>query len=485
MISDRLGKSMQNIVAGLIFIDNYEESLQYSDEARRPLIIASIDQIIHSFSQEVDGIVTKFEKDRYHLIFSEEHLNFLIEQKFNVLDQVRSIHIDTGIPITLSIGMGIHGKTLNQTMEFARAAVDLALGRGGDQVVIKSEDEYLFFGGKAKEIDHNTRVRARVKAYALSELITETQNVIVMGHRFPDLDCLGAAIGIHRICETFGKRSNILLNEATSSIRLLYDKLINLEKYKNVFINNETALSLLTPNTLVIIVDCHRPSVLECSEIYEKANRVVLFDHHRKNVEFISDAVLTYHEPYASSTSELVTEMMPYFQIPVKLMCLEADALLAGISVDTKNFAFKTGAKTFEAAAYLRRNGADGIRVRILFQNDREAYRAKSMAVNNAEIFFHNIAISVCPSDVENPALATAQAADELLNISGIGASFVLCHVDDTVLISARSLGDVNVHMIMEKLGGGGHQMVAGAQLSGVTMDEALRKLQDALESIV
>lgn len=472
----------QNVLVALIFIDNYDEILESLEEISRPTFTALIDREINSYARNVFGIVCKFEKDRYIFLFTSDKLNLLKSKKFDILKKVRDVNMGNELPVTLSIGIGMGGETLAQSMEFARIAVDLAQGRGGDQVLIKDPENYYFFGGISKEIGKHTRVRARIKAYAFSELIGESGNVIVIGHRNTDLDCLGAAIGVYKIASSFGKNCKIILSDITTNIRCLYERLLDDNEYKqNVFVNKCEVHSLIDESTLVVVVDAHRPSILECGEILPLVRKIVLIDHHRKSKEFIDSPILSYHEPYASSTCELITEMLPYIRTKVKLRPIEADALLAGITVDTKNFTVKTGAKTFEAAAYLRRNGSDSTKVRMLFRNDLEAFRAKAAIVNNAEIFSGNIAISVCPSNIENPSLIAAQAADELLNISGIEASFVLSAVNERVTISARSLSAINVQVIMEMLDGGGHQTVAGVQIENLSEDEALVMLKDAI----
>lgn len=478
--------NIEPTIVSLVFIDDFDEVIETVEEIRRPLLTALIDRKLNTLSQQVGGIVKKFEKDKYIFIFSQDKLNYLKDRKFDILDQIREIDMGNKIPVTLSIGIGISKNNLSRSMEYARVAIDLALGRGGDQVLIKDSLQYTFFGGKSKEVGNNTRVRARVKAYALTELIEEARDVIIMGHRNTDLDCLGSGVGVHTIVKGSGKRSNIVLNNITSNVLFLYERLMKENSYKSdVFINSERALEIINDGTLLIIVDAHRPSIMECPELLLKASKIVVFDHHRKSTEFIDSPVLTYHEPYASSTAELITEMLLYTKNEVKLLKIEADALLAGITLDTKNFAFKTGAKTFEAAAYLRRNGADSIRVKMLFQNNMDSYKAKAATVNRAVIFNDNMAISVCPKDIENPSLITAQAADDLLNIHGIEASFVLCDENNTITISARSLGSVNVQVIMEKLGGGGHQTVAGAQLFNITLEDTIEKLKESINKYI
>jgi cyclic-di-AMP phosphodiesterase len=471
----------EEIAIGLITIDNYQEVTEQMEEVKVPILLAVIDRNLNTLAKEVGGIVRKFEKDKFLFILTEKKLEYLKSNKFEVLEKIREIEIGNKMPVTISIGIGKDAETINQAMDFARASMNLALGRGGDQVVIKQKDKYIFFGGKSAEVSSTSRVRARVKAHALEEIIEEASEVIVMGHRNPDLDSLGAAIGIYKIAVSKGKKCKILINSVSTNINLLYDRLIENKPYSDdVFINNEEALKLINDKTLVIVVDCHIPEIVESREILDMSKNTVVIDHHRQSASFIKNPVLTYHEPYASSTCELVTELIQYVK-GVKIEDIEADALLTGITVDTKSFTFKTGAKTFEAAAFLKRCGADGIRVRMLLQYDLESYKAKAIAVNSAEIFNSNMALAICPSTVENPSLTSAQVADELLTITGVKASFVISGDDNMVLISARSLGSINVQIIMEMLGGGGHQTIAGAQILDLTEEEAIIKLKNTI----
>jgi c-di-AMP phosphodiesterase-like protein len=473
----------QKIVVGLLYIDNYEEALQSIEDVRRPLLIALIDRNINKFAKKIDGIVRKFEKDKYIIIFQKKYLKDLHENKFAILDVIREINIGNELPVTLSMGIGVNAQSFNQSMDFARVAIDLALGRGGDQAVIKESDKFLFYGGKTRGVETSARVKARIKAYAFRELIEDCDKVIVMGHKSQDLDSLGAAIGIYSCARLFDKPAHIILNEVTSAVKPLYDRFIKDDNYEDdLFIDNLEALNYVNQNTLLVVVDVNRPSYTECEEIFKYVNNVVVFDHHRVGAEHIEDTVLSYIEPYASSACEMVTEIIRYISDKVKLKSMEAEALFAGITVDTKNFVIKTGVKTFEAAAYLRRNGADVVRVRKLFKNDMASYKARATAVRDAEIYRANMAISICPSDVQNPNLVTAQAADELLNISGIKASFVLVNINGTIYISARSFDDINVQIIMEKLGGGGHLSVAGAQLRDYTIDGAIEILKETID---
>lgn len=473
-----------NILVGFVLIDNYAEVEENVEETRLPHLMAIIERKINDYFNNMGGIVRKFEKDKYIFVLNKDLLPELKETKFPIVEQVSKIEIGN-IPVTLSIGIGINGASINEDMEFARGALDLALGRGGNQTVIKeADDKYQYFGGDGNEVIKNSRVRARVKAYGLVELILSASEVIVMGHKNPDLDSLGAAAGIYSIVRFYDKKCNIVLEKVTSSIRTLYDRLKADEKYEDVFITPEQAIAKVKRRTLVIVVDTHRVKLCECPELLDKTSRIVVFDHHRKSVGAIENYSLTYHEAYASSTSEMVTEMLMYIK-GVRLSRAEIEGLLAGITVDTKNFAFKTGIKTFEAAAFLKKNGADTISVRRLFKSSFDAYMAKSEIVRTAEIIYENMAISELEREVENPGVLIAQAADELLSIEGIEVSYVLCKVKNTVCISARSLGKVNVQKLMEKLGGGGHQAGAAAQIENVSIEEARDMLERKIEEYI
>ncbi len=473
---------INKVAVSLIFIDNYAEVLDSVEGVKHPLLTAIIDRKINSMAYGIGGIVKKLEKDKYIFIFSQDKLNYLKETKFSILDKIREIDMGNKFPITLSIGIGINGTTLNHSMEYARAAIDLALSRGGDQALIKDGDNYTFFGGNSIELNLNTRVRARVKAFALMDLIQECSNVLIMGHKNSDLDCIGSEIGVYKIVHSVGKDCNIVLNKVTTSIKSFYERLITETDYaETAFINSGEALSKIKENTLLIVLDTHKQSICEFPELVDKINKIVVFDHHLKGAEFIENAVLTYHEPYASSTCELITEMFLYVNKDISLLNVEADGLLAGITVDTKNFAFKTGTKTFEVAAYLKRKGADTIRVKILFQNSIEYYALKAKVIQSMETFNNNMAIAISESNVENPPLLAAQVSDELLNIKGIEASFVLCQNERKINISARSLGKINVQVIMEKLGGGGHQTVSAAQINETDIEKALTMLKLAI----
>lgn len=474
-----------SVLLGLLVLDNYAEVQENMEEVRHPHTMAVADRKINEYFGMLGGIIRKFEKDKYLFVLKREQLETLKENKFSIAEVIDKI--DTGtVHMSMSMGIGINGTSLAQSMEFARGAVDLALARGGCQVVVKEgEDKYQFIGGNGREISKNTGVRARIKAYGLAELLSTCTDVIIMGHKTPDLDSLGSAAGMYAICRFFGRNCHIVLNAVNSSIQALYSRLIDDSKYNNVFINSETALKIFKKRTLIIVLDTHKKSLCECPELVDKANKLVVIDHHRKSPDAIEGYSLTYHESFASSASELVTEMLMYMNKPIHLSRTEAEGLLAGITVDTKNFAFKTGSMTFEAAAYLKKQGADTIAVRRLFQSTLKTYTAKAEVVCNAEIFNENMAISILKSRCDNPIVLIAQAADELLSIQGIEVSFVLNEMDSIIYISARSLGNVNVQWIMERMGGGGHLTGAAVQLKDKTMDEAIEMLHKTIDEYI
>ncbi|MGN0135956.1 DHH family phosphoesterase [Anaerotignum sp.] len=469
-------------VIGLLFLDNYEDVVDSLAEDRQPLLSAVVDRKLTQFAIDANGVMKKLEKDRYIFLLSKGDLEALKEKKFDIMNTIREISVGEHIPVTMSMGIGVGGGSLEDAMQSAKAALDLALGRGGDQILIKEGEKYLFYGAKAGEMGRNSRIRARVKADALWELMGEASSIFVMGHRNADLDSLGSCMGICAIARAMGKKCSIMMNDISVGIKHLYANMAENGHYETALIKDAEALKMMDEKSLVIVVDTHRSSIVESPQVLAAAKKIVIFDHHRKSTDFIDQAVLIYHEPYASSTAELITEMIQHIGKKIKLKSIEADALLAGITVDTKNFAVKTGAITFETAGFLRRNGADSIRVRMLFQNDMDSYKAKATAIRDAELFHDCMAISVCPSDVENSMLTAAQAADDLMNVIGIKASFVCSKVGDTIYVSARSFGDINVQRIMEKLGGGGHFTVSGAQLKGCTTEEAKEQIRNAIE---
>ena len=473
-----------NILVGILLVDNSLEIQETMDEIRFPHFSAIIERKINDYFNNMGGLVRKFESGKYLFVLNKDMLAKLREDKFSIVEQIGKIEMGNDVPATLSIGIGMNGSTVNEDMAFARGALDLALGRGGNQIVIKeSEDTYQFVGGDGKEVSKNSRVRARVKAYGLVELILSASDVVVMGHKNPDLDSLGSAAGIFAIANFYDKKCHIVLNQVTSSIKALYERLCDDGRYESVFVDCTEAQKIVKRRTLLIVVDTHRPVLTECPGLLEKAKSIVMIDHHRKSTDAIDNCALVYHEAYASSTCEMVTEMLMHIK-GIRLSKTEIEGLLAGITIDTKNFAFKTGIKTFEAAAYLKKNGADTISVRRLYKNSFDEYLARSEIIRTAEIIHENMAISVLDEEVyvDNPIQLIAQAADELLSIQNIEVSYVLCEFGGKVNISARSLGKLNVQKLMEKLGGGGHQSGAAAQLENVTIDEAIEILKEKID---
>ena len=476
----------QQLVAGLIYIDNYDEVIEGVEEVRSSLLVALIDRKINKYISGIDGIVKKMEKDKYFVVMKQVCLEQLETKRFELLDDVKTVNIGNEIPITLSIGLGVGGSTYSQNYEYARNAIDLALGRGGDQAIVKRKDKIVYYGGKSKQVEKNTRVKARVKAQALRELIENKDKVMVMGHKIGDVDSFGAAIGIYRAAKTMNKHTHVVINEITTSVRKMIDGFIDNPDYEeDMFLNSTQAKEMIDQNTLLVVVDVNRPSYTECPELLNMCKTIVVLDHHRQTAEVIDNAVLSYVEPYASSACEMVAEILQYIDDNVKIRSMEADCLYAGIIIDTDSFVNKTGVRTFEAAAFLRRNGADVTRVRKLFRDDMAEYKARAEVVRNAEVYLGSYAISVLPeSDLDSPTIVGAKAANELLNIVGVKASFVLTDFNENVYISARSIDEVNVQIIMEKLGGGGHLSVAGAQLQ-CSIEEVIERLKETLSDMI
>lgn len=477
----------QKLVAGLIYIDNYEEALDSIEDVKRSLLIALVDRKVNKYFTEIDALVRKIEKDKYFVVFKYKYLEQLSADKFKLIEDVKSIKVGNEMAITLSIGVGAGGVSYTQNYEYARMGIDLALGRGGDQVVVKEGEEVTYYGGKAKQVERNTRVKARVKAHALREIIESREHVVIMGHTISDVDSLGAAIGVYCAARVLGKKAQIVLNEVTTSLRPLVECFTEEKGYPaDLFIKNEEALLITNKNTLVMVVDTNRPSYTECPELLNRTDTICVFDHHRQNSEVIENPVLSYIEPYASSACEMIAEVLQYFSENIKLEPSEADCIYAGILIDTNNFMTKTGVRTFEAAAYLRRAGAEVTRVRKMLRNDMAAYKARAEAVRHAEVYRGAFAISVCPAhNIESPTIVGAQAANELLNIVGIKASFVLTEYQGKIYISSRSIDEINVQLIMERVGGGGHLNVAGAQLTNCTIQEAKRMIQDTIDEMI
>lgn len=467
---------------GIAIIDNYDELMQSIDETGRSQLLAEIDRKLKGWMSFANGIIRKYERDKYLMLFESQYLSEMEDKKFEILDLVKDIDIGNKLPVTLSIGISAQMTDFAGGMKEALDAIELAQGRGGDQVAINRENEYSFFGGRSKEIEKRTRVKARVMATALEKLIEQSENVIIMGHANPDADSLGAALGIYRVAQCLNREANIVLNESNFNIKDIMNKIEASGQCEGAFVNKHTAMEKTGPETLLIVVDTHRASFTEAPELLEKTSKIVVIDHHRKVTDSINDAILSYHEIYASSTCELVTELLQYMAKRVVIRQIEAEALYAGIIIDTKNFTFKTGIRTFEAAAFLKKYGVDTIAVKQLFQDDIDTYMAKAEIVKNAEIYKNEIAISSCDKELLNASLVVAQSADELLDIKGIKASFVLSPHDDKILISGRSLGDINVQMVLEKLGGGGSMTIAGAQVPNLSVEETTAKLKEAID---
>lgn len=473
----------QKMIVGLLYIDNYDEALDDVDEVRASLLLALIDRKVNKYMQTMDAIVKKLEKDKYVFMFKNKYLPQLESNKFSLLEEVRSINIGNEMAVTISIGLGVNDESYLRSYEYARVAMDLALGRGGDQAVIKSEDKITYYGGKSVQVEKKTRVKARVKAHALKELMVATERVIIMGHSIGDVDSFGASVGVYRIAKTMGKKVNIVINEVTTSVRPIMNRFLNDADYEeDMFLNSQQALEVVRNNTLLVIVDVNRASYTECPELIDKTRTVVVLDHHRQAGEVVENAVLSYIEPYASSACEMVAEILQYIDDNLKLRQVEADAMYSGIMIDTNNFLTKTGVRTFEAAAFLRRCGADITRVRKIFRSNTVEYRLRAAAVHKMEIFMEHYAITECEAEgVDSPTVLGAQVANELLNISEVKASFVLTDYNHKIYISARSIDELNVQLVMEKLGGGGHMSVAGAQLKDVDMEQAKQMVRDVL----
>ncbi len=476
----------QKMVAGLIYLDNYDEALETVEEVRRSLLVALIDRRINKYISAMNGIVKKLEKDKYFFAIKQKYVAHLEEDRFNLLEDVKNVNIGNEMAVTLSIGLGMNGETYIQNYEYARTAIDMALGRGGDQAVVKDGGKIQYYGGKSQQLEKTTRVKARVKAHALRELLETKDRLLIMGHKIGDIDSFGSAIGMYRIATALNKKASIVINDVTSSVRPMMDRFVGNSEYpEDLFLTGEEAAETVDANTALVVVDVNRPSYTEAPELLKLVKTIVVIDHHRQSGEIISNATLSYVEPYASSACELVAEILQYVADSIRMKSAEADAMYAGIVIDTNNFKNQAGVRTFEAAAFLRRNGADVTRVRKLFRDKMEDYKARAEAVRQAEVFNGAFAISVCPSEgVESPTVVGAQAANELLNIVGIKASVVLTPYDGKIYLSARSIDEVNVQVMMEKFGGGGHRTIAGAQLTGITVEEAKKQIKDIISSM-
>ena len=467
----------------LIQVDGYEEVLKSTSEEKRPLINVDIEKILSSVELNSKGALKRTSKDKFILIMNKKELKALEAEKFSLLDKIRQIDHENTLPVTVSIGIGIEGDSINENLKLAAGALDLALGRGGDQAIVKTKDKFTFYGGKSKAIETTTKVKSRLIGHALREVIQQSDNIYIMGHKYPDMDAMGAAVGVYDICKSCGKNANIVLEQSNESIDEFIKKLLKSDYYNGIFIDKDEAIRECTKSTLVIVVDTHRPNYTECEELLSLSDKVVVIDHHRRGVEFINDTVLLFHETYVSSTCEMVTELVQYMEDNVKINKITAEGLLAGINLDTKNFAFKTGVRTFEAASYLKKSGADTIEVKKMFNSDINDFITKADIIQSTKIINDNICLAYTGKEADNINIVVAQAADELLNIKQVEASFVLGQKNGRVFVSARSLGNINVHVLMEKLGGGGHRDIAGAQFKDITIEEAYNKVKDVIQS--
>ena len=477
----------QKLVSGLIYIDNYEEVMESVEEVRQSLLVALIDRKINQYLAGCDGLVKKMEKDKYFFVVKKQHYREMEQDKFSILEEAKNVNIGNALPVTLSIGIGISGDTYIQSYNHARIAIDLALARGGDQAVVKNGKNFSYYGGKREQTAKNTRVKARVKAEALREFIIAKDQVIVMGHRIADVDSFGAAIGIWRAARAMQKKAYIVLNDITASVRPLYNSFCESTIYPDdMFITSMEVPERMTDNTMVVVVDTNKPEITECPELLKKAKTIVVFDHHRQGSQVIENTVLSYIEPYASSSCEMVAEVLQYIADDIKITNTEANSMYAGIMIDTNNFMNRTGVRTFEAAAFLRRCGADITHVRKMFRDDLASYRVKAEIISSAEVFRDEYAIARCQNkEIDSPTIIGAQAANELLNINGIKASFVLTEYYGKIYVSARSIDEVNVQVIMERLGGGGHINTAGAQFAHTDMEEAVAQLKNVIDTMI
>lgn len=467
---------------GIIMVDNYEETMQRLESEEKPQVIAQIDKYIYEWTDDTNGILIKTEKDRYLYFFEQRYLDSIKEDKFSVLDKIKDINLKEEVQFTLSIAISNEGNTDKEKYKSAQAAMDIVLGRGGDQAVIRENDIYKFFGGRVQEVEKRTKVKARVVAQALENLIKKSKKVMIMGHTNPDMDCVGASLGIYRLAKTLNKNAYIVIDTKTSTLEAFRKSIEKTEEYEDVIINKEVALENVEEDTLLVVVDTHKINYVESTELLDKVKEVVIIDHHRRSADFIENATITFQEVYASSASELVTELLQYVEENIELKTIEAESLYAGIMMDTKNFTYKTGVRTFEAAAYLRKCGVDIIRVKKWFQSNLESFNRIAEIVGKAEIVNDTIAISTYEEKAKDVNIVCAKAADELLTISEITASFVIGKLDDKVCISGRSIGDINVQIILEKLGGGGHITLAGAQVEDMTIEEVKQELINRIE---
>lgn len=474
----------QKLIAGLLYIDNYDEVMNTIEDVKQTVLMTLVDRKINMYLANLDAITKRMENDKYFFVIRQQNMDLLLEDKFSILQQVKEINAGNDMRITLSIGIGQGYDKYSDAYEAAKVAIGLGLGRGGDQVVIKNGNAITYYGGKSAGVEKATRVKARVKAQAFEELLQNMDKVIIMAHQRPDADAFGSAVGIYRLCTTLGKKSYIILNSITSTIEPVVSTFTSSSIYEDMIINNEAALNMLTKSTLVVVCDVNRPSMTECEEIIGRASNLVVFDHHRQTSEAITNATLSYIEPFASSACEMITEMFQYISVKPKIRPVEADAMYMGILIDTDNFLNKTGVRTFEAASYLRNAGADITRVRKMMRSSIEEMKEQASGISSAELFMDKYALSFVepePGSTEAPTTAAAKVANQLLNVKGVRASFVATEKDGTLYVSARSVGDVNVQVIMEKWSGGGHANIAGAQIK----DMSIRAFMDELKGVL
>lgn len=463
----------------LIEVDNFTEALDKTEESNRPLLAAEIERTINAYANNLKAMIKKYDTNKYVLSIQNKYIEDEIKQKFNIIEVFSKIDKGNSIEVTLSIGVGKGGMSPLENHNNASIAKELALGRGGDQVVVKTNEDIKFFGGNTKEIEKRTKVKARVIARALSELICESSKVYIIGHKNPDMDCFGSAVGLASIVRQLGRPCNIVLNNDTNAIDYFLNKLSKESKYDDLFITVDDAKNNLDSQTLVIIVDVHNKSYVADLQLVERAQRKVIIDHHRRSADMIEYDMLNYIEVYASSTSEMVTEIIQYMMDKPKLTRMEAEGLLAGIFMDTKGFSFKTGVRTFDAASFLKSLGADPIEIKKMFTDELKDYLLIAETIKSAEVN-NNIAIAVTPNNIDT--VLIAKAADELLNISGISVSFVLGEINNEIYISGRSVGDINVQVVLETLGGGGHMNIAGAKIQNCTIEEVINQLKESIK---
>ena len=467
----------KDIYIGLIMIDNYEEVIQRIADDEKPQLMAEIEKKLYDWASDYNGLILKSERDTFVCIFEKKYIREIEQKKFDILDIIKEAQASDKMQFTLSIAISNDGTSNLEKYKTAQAALDIVLGRGGDQAVVHEGDKYTFFGGRTQELEKRTKVKARIIAHALEGLITESSKVMIMGHNNSDMDCIGASMGLYRLVKTLNKDAYIVVNPQGENLSTFLQELATDEQYDGIIVDSQTAISNIDDDTLLVIVDTNKKNYVESPELLAKAKKIVVVDHHRRSPDYIESATLTFHEVYASSASELVTELIEYAESAPELNNLEAEALYAGIMMDTKTFTFKTGVRTFEAAAYLRKCGVDIIKVKKWFQSDLDTYNKISNIIGKAELVYDSIAISVYDEEDKESNIVCAKAADELLTISNITASFVLGKMDDKICISGRSIGDINVQVILEKLGGGGHITLAGAQVEGMDMDEVKQEL--------